>query len=295
MTDQFDAEQVFESHRARLQGLAYRMTGSVHDAEDLCQEAWLRWQAVDYDTVLNPEAFLVTTLTRLAIDRSRSATVRRENYVGPNLPEPILGNDYLASGAADPAELAELADSLTYAFLVLLDELGPVERAVFLLHDVFSYPFAEVSEAVGSTPEAVRQMASRARRKVAAGSGPQKRPDQRQIESTLGGLLAAIASGDIPAVMQFLAPDVVELADGGGIRRAGMRPVVGPDRVARLLVNLAKRNPDLSLTFVEINARPGLLFSDSEGPYMAMSAEIDTEGRVYRLFSQLNPEKLSHL
>ena len=156
---------VFEEHRDRLFAVAYRMTGSVADADDLCQEAWLRWSEVELATVRQPEAFLVSTMTRLSIDRLRSATHRREIYVGPYLPEPLMTEP---SAESDPERAAELADSLTYAFLVLMDELAPAERAVFLLHDVFGYPFNEIGDAVDRSPDAVRQMASRTRRKLDA-------------------------------------------------------------------------------------------------------------------------------
>lgn len=293
--DGSDPTALFEGLRPRLHGIAYRMTGSVSDAQDLCQEAWLRWAAVDPTEVVNPEAFLVVTISRLAIDRLGSAAHRRETYVGPFLPEPVLGVSSNAIASSDPAEQAELADSLTYAFLVMLDLLSPVERAVLLLHDVFSYAFDEVAAAVDRTPSDVRQIAVRSRRKVAAGAGPLPRPDRQRIEATLGGLLGALAVGDIVAVMTFLAPDVVELSDGGEHRRAGRRPVVGADRVARLLVNLSKRNPHLTMGYAEVNARPGLTFSDGDEVVMVMTAEIDEQGRVAQLFSQLNPDKLSHL
>ena len=292
------ATATFEALRTRLEGIAYRMTGSVSDAEDLCQEAWLRWSGVDQAEVENPEAFLVVTISRLAIDRQRSSARRRETYVGPYLPEPIVGAPTLGGstgGGLDPADQAELADSLTYAFLVVLDQLTPVERAVLLLHDVFRYPFDQVATAVDRSPAAVRQIASRSRRKVADGPRPLPRVGDQQVFETLGGLLAGIASGDVEAVMGYLAPDVVELSDGGALRRAARRPVVGADRVARVLVNLAKRNTHLSIRFVEVNARPGMLFSDGDEPFMVMTADIDEHGRIVRLFSQLNPEKLTHL
>jgi RNA polymerase sigma-70 factor (ECF subfamily) len=286
---------MFDALRPRLHGIAYRMTGSVSDADDLCQEAWLRWAAADRSTVANPEAFLVVTVSRLSIDRLRSATRRRETYVGPYLPEPIVADPWADGSAGDPAEQAELADSLTYAFLVMLDELTPVERAVLLLHDVFSYPFDEVAAAVDRSPDAVRQIASRSRRKVAAHPSPLPRAEQDQVARTLGGLLADLAVGNVEAVIARLAPNVVVLSDGGAQQRAGRRPVIGADRVARFLVNLARRNADLGVRFVEVNARPGLLFTRDDRPFMVMTAELDADGRVAQLFSQLNPDKLHHL
>jgi RNA polymerase sigma-70 factor (ECF subfamily) len=273
------------------------MTGSVSDADDLCQEAWLRWSGVDHDEVADPEGFLVTTVTRLAIDRLRSAAHRREAYVGPYLPEPLvcLPGGFSAQPVPDPGEAAELADSLTYAFLVVLDQLDPVERAVLLLHDVFDYRFAEVAAAVDRSEAAVRQIASRARRRIASERRTHPRPTDARVEAVLGGLLGAVSAGDVEAVMGHLAPDVVQLDDGGPHRRAGRRPIVGPHRVARLWVNLAKRSAHLTVSVVEVNARPGLLFTDGDQPSMVLSVELDDDGLVDRVFTQLNPEKLAHL
>ena len=294
------ATEVFEQLRPRLRSVAYRMTGSVSDAEDICQECWLRWARVDHDEVRDPEAFLVSVATRLAIDRQRAAAVRRESYVGPYLPEPLVrepGARALGvTEGPDPAEWAELADSLTFAFLVLLDELEPVERAVLLLHDVFGYPFSAVADAVDRTEAAVRQVARRSRRRLQEDRPhPSRHPSDEVVAEVVAGLLAAVSVGDVEAVMAHLAPDVVEISDGGAARRASRRPVIGPERVSRLLVNLAKRGSHLSIRFVEVNERPGLLLSEGDEPFMAMSVDFDDEGRVSRLFSVLNPDKLSHL
>jgi RNA polymerase sigma-70 factor (ECF subfamily) len=216
--------------------------------------------------------------------------------VGPYLPEPVVVDVSEGSPGSDPADAAELADSLTYAFLVLLDELSPVERAVVLLHDVFAYPFDEVAEVVGRSAPAVRQIASRSRRKLDAGGvGARPAAPPALVQETLGRVLVAVATGDIEGLMAVLAPDVVELSDGGAAKRAGRRPIVGADRVARLMVNLAKRSPHLSVRFVQVNARPGLLFTDGDEPEMVMTFDLDEQGRVARIFSQLNPDKLAHL
>lgn len=301
MTENLDqVTEEFEALRPRLRSVAYRMTGSVSDADDICQDAWLRWAGVDRDQVRDPEAFLVSVATRLAIDRQRSAAARRESYVGPYLPEPVVGEPAApvlgATVPPDPAESAELADSLTFAFLVLLDELEPVERAVLLLHDVFGYPFDAVAAAVERSEAAVRQVASRARRRLQEERPhASRRPSDEVVATVVAGLLAAVSAGDVAAVMSHLAPDVVELSDGGAAHRAGRRPVVGPERVARYLVNLAKRGPHLSIRYCEINARPGLLLTEGDEPFMAMSVDFDNEGLINRLFSVLNPEKLAHL
>jgi RNA polymerase sigma-70 factor (ECF subfamily) len=283
----------FEELRPRLFGIAYRMTGSVGDAEDACQDAWLRWQSVDHASVDNAEAYLVRTVTRLAIDRLRSAQHRRETYVGPYLPEPLVADD----PAAQPETAAELADSLTFAFLVMLDELSPVERAVLLLHDVFGYTFDEVATMVDSSPAACRQLASRTRRKLDHERESLRRPDEAREHELVGQLLATIASGDIDEVVQLLAPDVVLLSDGGALRHAARRPVVGPDRVARLLVNLAKRvlTAEVEIRPVHVNGEPGLLFVAEGHPDNVLSFSFAPDGRVRGLYSQLNPEKLRHL
>jgi RNA polymerase sigma-70 factor (ECF subfamily) len=282
----------FEALRPRLFGIAYRMTGSVSDAEDACQDAWLRWQRVDRDTVDNPEAYLVRIVTRLALDRLQSAQRRRETYVGPYLPEPLIADDE----AAQPEVAAELADSLTFAFLVLLDELAPKERAVLLLHDVFGYPFDEIGPMVDLSATACRQLASRTRRKLDRERDSLRRPDEAREQELITNLLTTIASGDIDAVMALLAPDVVLLSDAGAQRHAARRPVVGADRVARLVVNLAKRLLETNeVRMVQVNGEPGLLFFVDGGPDNVLTFTFTDDGKVRRFYSQLNPEKLRHL
>jgi RNA polymerase sigma-70 factor (ECF subfamily) len=283
----------FEALRPRLFGIAYRMTGSVGDAEDACQDAWLRWQRVDQGEVENAEAYLVRVVTRLALDRLQSAQRRRETYVGPYLPEPLVATD----DTAQPEVAAELADSLTFAFLVLLDELTPKERAVLLLHDVFGYPFDEIGPMLDLSPSASRQLASRTRRKLDHERDALRRPDEAREHELVDNLLATIASGDIDAVMALLAPDVVLLSDGGPNRHAARRPVVGVDRVARLVVNLARR---LALTttdlrIVQVNGEPGVLFVEDGEPDYVLSFAFTPDGKVRRFYGQLNPEKLRHL
>jgi len=283
----------FEALRPRLFGIAYRMTGSVGDAEDACQDAWLRWQRVDRASVDNAEAFLVRVVTRLALDRLQSAQHRRETYVGPYLPEPLVDDD----PASHPETAAELADSLTFAFLVMLDELSPVERAVLLLHDVFGYTFDEVATMVDSSPTACRQLASRTRRKLDHERETLRRPDQAREQQLVEQLLRTIASGDVDEVMHLLAPDVVLLSDAGAERHAARRPVVGPDRVARFLVNLSKRllTKDVEMRPAHINGEAGLVFVEDGHPDYVLSFSFTPDGQARRLWSQLNPEKLRHL
>jgi RNA polymerase sigma-70 factor, ECF subfamily len=287
----------FEALRPRLFGIAYRMTGSVSDAEDACQDAWLRWERVDRDSVDNAEAYLVRVVTRLALDRLQSAQHRRETYVGPYLPEPLVADTAARlDGTAQPEAAAELADSLTFAFLVLLDELTPKERAVLLLHDVFGYSFDEVGSMLDLSPAASRQLASRTRRKLDHERDGLRRPDEAREQELVGNLLATIASGDIDAVMQLLAPDVVLLSDGGPDRHAARRPVVGPDRVGRLVVNVANRRlAQNESRLVQVNGEPGLLFLVDGEPDYVLSFAFTPDGRVRRFYGQLNPEKLRHL
>jgi RNA polymerase sigma-70 factor (ECF subfamily) len=291
----------FEPHRARLFGVAYRMTGSISDAEDCVQEAFVRWQRTDREVVENDEAFLVRTVSRLAIDRQRQVARRRETYVGPWLPEPLLGPmDRLATRPADPAQEAELADTLSFAFLVMLDRLSAPERAAFILHDVFGVPFDEVATALERETGACRQLASRARRKLreTAGDGESAvtRPGSgSDAGNALGELLGALLAGDIDACLAQLAPGVVLTSDGGPNRRAARRPVVGADRVLRLVMNLFARDVSLvsSIRPVSVNGTPGLYVEHDKGP-LVFSGDVDDNGRIHRLWIQMNPDKLKH-
>ena len=301
MTDLAPPEERFEELRPRLHGIAYRMTGSVADADDICQDVWLRWRDVDHDAVRSDEAYCVTLTTRLSIDRLRSAQRKRETYVGSYLPEPVVGSlgavpVLEGRDVSDPERAAELADSLTLGFLVLLDELSPVERAVFLLHDVFRYPFDEIAEAVDKSAPAVRKVASRARAKLDEHRVALRRVDEAHARSKLEEMSAALMAGDIEAVMSMLAPDVVQLDDGGPRRRAARHPIVGPDRVARLMVNLSKRIlPGTETEFVAVNGNPGVLLTVDGRPDMVLSVAFGPDGLIRRIFVQLNPDKLSHL
>jgi RNA polymerase sigma-70 factor, ECF subfamily len=288
-------DAIFEQHRDRLFGLAYRMTGSVADAHDICQDAWPRWQAVDRSTVDNAEAYLVRIATRLAIDRSRSAHARREAYVGAFLPEPVV-TDRGAERAGDPEVSAVLADSMTFAFLVVLDELAPIERAVFVLHDVFGYSFDEVAIAVERSPAACRQVASRTRKRIHDHPLSLRRASDADEASLLNELITRTIHGDIPGVMALLAPDVVQLDDGGALRRAARHPIVGPDRVARFFVNLAKRiQPTTTVDVVNVNGRIGLLFREGDTVDMVITFAMSPENSIRRIYTQLNADKLRHL
>lgn len=279
-------EAVFAAERPRLLGLAYRMLGSVVDAEDVVQEAWLRWAAADRQAVARPAAWLTTVTTRLALDQLKSARRRRETYVGPWLPEPIVTDP-------GPEQAAEAADTLTLGFLAVLEQLDPVARVVFLLTDVFGYPSTDVAAAVDRTPAAVRQIAVRARRRLRDARPRRPTAADRVV---VDRLLAAVASGDAGAVAALLADDVVLLSDGGATRHAARRPVVGPWRVSRFLVNVGKRfAPDVRLEPATVNAAPGFLVRDPAAAQDAAIAFDVSGGRVSAIWVVTNPDKLTRL
>ena len=292
----------FADAQPRLFAIAYRMTGSVEDAEDVCQDAWLRYENATMsrsDTenpIETPEAYLVRTVTNLAIDKLRSAHHRRETYVGAFLPEPIVGVEANTAMCDDPQHAAELADSLTFAFLVMLDDLQPTERAVLLLHDVFGYSFDEVASSVGKTSASCRQIASRTRKRLDTERSQPCRPSTSTQRTLIDTMITHTANGDIDALIAMMAPDIVQLDDGGPHRRAARNPIVGPQRVARLIINLAKRlSASHSMEIVEVNGVLGILFLDQGEPDMVMTFDYNADNLVRRIFLQLNPEKLRHL
>jgi RNA polymerase sigma-70 factor, ECF subfamily len=276
----------FEAERPRLAALAYRMLGTPDDADDVVQDAWLRWAAADHDAIVEPAAWLTTVTTRIAIDRLRSARRRREVYVGPWLPEPLpVGDD-------DPFAAAATAESLTLGFLTVLERLEPVERAVFLLHDVFGYPFAEVAVTVDRSEAAARQIARRARERVQA-ERTRVDADPERAEELAGAFLGAVVQGDVDALRRLLTDDVVHLSDGGPHRRAARRPVVGADRVARLLVNLAARiQPGTQVDPVRVNGELGWYATVDGQPDLVLVPSF-RDGRVATVLAVLNPDKLA--
>jgi RNA polymerase sigma-70 factor, ECF subfamily len=283
--------EVFESERPHLLGLAYRMLGVVADAEDVVQDAWLRWQAADTERIERPAAWLTTVTTRLALDRLRSQRRRRQQYVGPWLPEPVV----LERG---PEELAELSESLTIGFLALLDNLQPLERAVYLLVEVFGRPYAEVAETIDKSEPACRQIVSRARRKLRQEDQASVRRGDRVAEADqlVHALLADIAAGDVETALSRVAPDVVFVSDGGPHRRAARRPVVGAERVIRLLVNLYRREDyaRAGFTMPRINGCPGLLVWLGGEIDMALVFETNSAG-ISRIWTVRAPDKLTSL
>jgi RNA polymerase sigma-70 factor (ECF subfamily) len=283
----------FERERPRLVGLAYRMLGTVADAEDVVQDAWFRWRALPAGTVHRPEAWLTTVTTRIALDHLRAVRRRREAYVGPWLPEPLVAE-------AGPAESAELAESLRFGFLAILDQLQPLERAVFLLSDVFAVPFAEIAVTVDKSEAACRQIASRARRRMrpATGSpepGPGERTERTGERALVDALMTAVALGEVDLALGYLAPDVVCISDGGSAVRAARRPVVGAERVVRFLVNLTRRHAGhLSARPASVNGDVGAVVS-VDGTVDVVTAFEVVAGRVTTIRMVRNPDKLAHV
>lgn len=287
----------FESHRSHLRGLAYRMLGSHAEAEDVVQESWLRWRDADREQVQTPRAFLSTVVTRLCLDRLKSAQASREIYVGPWLPEPLLEDEQLLQ--AGPEAETEFASDLSYAFLLALERLAPLERAAFLMHDVFGADFAEVAEALGRSPTACRQLASRAR-----GHVRESRPARAALAPERGRQLAAafllaLQTGDAGALKQQLAEDVRLLSDGGGRVPAAGIPVQGRDRVAKALIGFARKlplPPGAQVRAACINGEPGVLILRADRtPYQTTTLSFDPQQRVAALYVVRNPDKLRHL
>ena len=278
---------VFEAERARLRGLAYRMTGTPDDADDVVQEAWIRWQRADRSAVENPAAWLTTVTSRVALDRLTSARARREQYVGPWLPEPLATD-------GTPDELVAAADSLTLGFMRVLETLQPIERAVFLLHDVFEMPFAEVAAAVDRAEPATRQIAKRARDRVREGR-PRLTAEPANVQALSDAFLTAMFDGDIDALAAMLTDDVVHVSDGGAEHHAARRPVRGPQQVARLFVNLTRRNflPTDEFHPVEVNGQWGMYVVRDGEPFL-LTVLGWRDGLVAEALSIVNPDKLRH-
>ena len=276
----------FERERPRLVGLAYRITGSRTVAEDLVQEAWLRWARVDPEEIGRPAAWLTTVTSRLALDHLRSASHQRESYVGPWLPEPT-------AVAPDPAEHVELAESLTVGFLAVLERLGPTERVVFLLADVFGVPFDEIAAVVDRSPEACRQVASRARARVREGR-PRFSPTDDEAWQVALAFMSAAEVGDLDALVSLLADDALAISDGGADHKAARHPITA-GRIPRFAVNLTKRRPPGSEIVARLlNGEPAIVLLEDGEPYQAVVFEV-AGGLVQRIFTVRNPDKLRGL
>jgi len=287
MTGPDPATEAFVAHRSLLFTVAYEMLGSAADAEDVLQETWLRWAGVDLDGVRDRRAYLVQIATRQALARLRTLGRRRETYVGPWLPEPLLT-------APDVAEDVELAESVSLAMLLVLETLGPTERAVFVLREVFDVGYDEIAEAVGKSPAAVRQIAHRARDHVAA-RRPRGVVSAADARDALNAFKRAAETGDLQSLLDLLAPDVVLLGDGGGVKQAIPRPVVGSDKVARLLaIGLGRLDAAATLHPAEVNGYPALIVRIDGEIDSVVAVRID-DGLISGLYSVRNPAKLSHL
>jgi RNA polymerase sigma-70 factor, ECF subfamily len=273
----------FAQARPRLLRLAYSELGDLGEAEDVVQEAWLRLERVDADAIVNLDGWLTTVIARLALDRLRSARVRRETYIGPWLPEPLVSDD--------PADRVTLDESVSYALLTVLEQLSPAERTAFVLHDVFDVPFGEVAEVVGRTPEAVRQLASRARRHVDR-ERPRFTASRDEHDRAVRAFAQAVGEGDLEGLVEVLDPDAVWTSDGGGRATAARKPLCGGVRVARAWAALSRKA--YAPVEIDLNGRLGLLVPGADGHRAALSFVV-IDGRITRIDAVRNPEKLRRL
>ncbi|MBW0103212.1 RNA polymerase sigma factor SigJ [Pseudonocardia sp. KRD291] len=290
--------EAFECHRAHLLGVGYRITGSLADAEDAVQEAWLRLAPDDAQAGERPEeirdlrGWLTTVVARLCLDRLRSAAVRRERYVGPWLPEPLV----TTPEEAGPLATVVRDEGVRMAAMVVLDELSPAQRVAFVLHEALAEPFDSIAEVLGCSPASARQHASRARRAIAEAGPPPPATDAEQ-RAALGRFADALGRGDVGALVALLHPDVVLRNDGGGRVQAALRPVTGPDKVARLLLGLRERYGDglLDGRSVLVNGEPGWLVPGAGAVTTTVTVFALSDGLVRGVFSVLNPDKLTRL
>ncbi len=280
--------ETFAQARPRLLRLAYSELGDLGEAEEVVQEAWLRLERTDAETIENLDGWLTRVVGRLALDRLRSARARRETYVGPWLPEPVASTE----PAADPADRVTLDESVSYALLTVLEQLSPAERTAFVLHEVFDLPFAEVAEIVGRKPEAVRQLASRARRHV-SDERPRFDASPDEHDRAVRAFAEAVAEGDLGKLVAVLDPDVVWTSDGGGVATASLKPLRGGQRVARAWAALSRRSLRAPAE-VTLNGRLGLLLPSRDGHRAAISFVV-AGGRIARIDAVRNPSKLRRL
>lgn len=276
----------FQRERGRLFGIAYRMLGSVREAEDVLQDAYLRWHGVDHAAVAHPGAYLARLVTRLCLDALKSAHARRVEYFGVWLPEPLVG-----AADDDPAAMHELADELSLAFLLMLERLGPVERAVFLLRESFGFSHREVAEVVGKSEENCRQIERRARRRLAEAKRPAP-ADPAEHDRLLGGFLTAVRDGDMEGLLAVLAEDAVAYSDGGGKVRAAPNPIFGAERVARFFLGITSKGAaEWEPLLVPVNGRTGMVGLVEGHPHGVLAIQVE-DGRIRSVFLVVNPDKL---
>ncbi|MDR8390352.1 RNA polymerase sigma-70 factor [Aliifodinibius sp. S!AR15-10] len=281
---------IFEEHRSRLFQIAYGMLGRVAKAEDAVQEAYLRWQKLDLEQIQNPAAYLSTIVSRICLDQLKSAKNRREKYVGPDLPEPLLESD-----KDNPQQQTELAESLSMALLVVLEKLTPVQRAVFLLHEVFGYNYSEIAGMIGKSKAHCRKIGQRARDHIQEGR-PRFDTDKEKQEKLLHSFMEAVQHGNIANLEKMLADDAILYSDGGGKVTAARRPIFGANKIARFMVGIRKQQQDhaVEVEFTEVNGVPGLVVHIADKLHSVWSFEI-ADGKVQHIYTVLNPDKLSHL
>ncbi|MET9554163.1 RNA polymerase sigma factor SigJ [Streptomyces sp. NPDC006645] len=279
----------FERERKRLWGIAYRITGSVADAEDAVQETWLRWERLAEGEVDDPRSYLTTVISRLCYDQLGSARARRESYVGPWLPEPVVTE-------SGPEDRVTLDESVGLAMLTVLERLTPAERTAFILHDVFAVPFKEIADVVGRTPDSVRQLASRARRRVRA-EAPRRTVDRGEHRRAVDAFLSAVLGGDFDGLLEILDPEVVWRSDGGGVVTAARLPVIGDEKVVRFSQRLMREfDPETMHALVrEVNGAPGVVLVDRAGERCVVFGFSVRGGLITEVDAVVNPEKLRHI
>lgn len=283
-------DATFEEHRGLMFGVAYRMLGSVAAAEDIVQDAYLRFRNAG-EQPANPRAYLVTVVTRLCLDELKAARSQREQYIGPWLPEPLVR---LGGDTPSPEEAAEREDSVSMAFLVMLEALGPVERAVFLLREVFDYDYGDIAPVVRKSEVACRQVFRRARERIAERQHRFTTSYEQRRDLTLRFLQAA-NEGNLAGLMEILSADVVAVSDGGGKSTAALNPVYGADRVARFVVGISRKEPVARVELVEVNGQPGLLFMSKSGRVTSVAVVEEVDGRIAAIYAIRNPDKLRHI
>jgi RNA polymerase sigma-70 factor (ECF subfamily) len=291
-----DRLAIFEAQRTHLRGIAYRMLGEMSAAEDVAQEAWLRWQRAQGEDIREPRAWLSAVTVRLSLDALRKARARRETYVGPWLPEPLLPDDTRALAADAPAARAELASDLSLALLHVLERLSPEERAALILHDAFDCDYATIAQTLEKTEPACRKLVSRARERVKADRPRFKASDDQRRDLLMRFAQASVAK-DEKELLALLAPTAIAYTDGGGRVAAALNPIYGADKIARFMVGLARKfytNATFDMRIIEMNGRPGLMLRADDQLFGAFTIETDGE-HITAVYALRNPDKLTRI